>query len=635
MLDRRRFHQFGVAAAIGAALPIAGNGITDGIAMADEALGVVETDTDITVDNGPVQLTVSKVSAARATSLKYLGQELLGSGGRGNFDMNNARVGDPLPLPPPQNTYEIRRGEDFVDIAFRYSPTNGGPFWLVRHHIVRAGEPGIHLATTFHHTAELHGFSSEQHRYVFYLDKELFTHASVEDDGIGGVAWRESAARMPTPEELKAATVVMDATYDLAGLGSAYPKRYYTKYDWGTYIKDHAVHGLYGKGFGIWAVTAHRDAFSGGPTRHDLTLHQTDSRPVLLVEPHGAHYGFPPVRVAAGQEWQKTYGPYYVHFNTGDDPAALRADALRYADEKAHAAFYDRVALPGWTPSTERATVHGRVVAQGESRLRGAVAVLSDNGVDMQRTALGYAYWTDTHADGGFTLRDVRPGTYRLTVYKPGVWGEYVRDDVVVPSGGTVRLGTLRWTPLRHGRTVFQIGTPDRTSVEYRRGPEYQQWGTWSFYPQDFPEGVVYRVGRSSPARDWNYLQFQQIDGVRQAPWRILFDLDEAPRAGRTATLTVALAAWSLDTARSVPSRPTHLAISVNDEKTVWRFEPDDSRGATYRSGCSGGYFRRIFSFDAAVLRRGENEITLTINEDTGPEMVNTAAYDAIRLELR
>lgn len=416
---------------------------------AGATLTVTETDTEITVDNGPVQITVSKTSSSRLTALRLRGQDLLG-GGRGNYDMNNAREGASLPLPPAENTYEIRRGTDFVDIAFRYSPTGNGPFWLERHHIIRAGEPGIHLATVFQHPAQLHGFRSDQHRYVFYLDPVLFTHASLEEDPIG-TSWRAAAAQQPTPAELKAGTVVMDATYDLEGLGSSYPRRYYTKYDWATWMKDHAVHGWYGNGYGIWAVLANREAFSGGPVRQDLTLHQTDSRPVLLVEPHATHYGSPPVQVTAGQEWQKTYGPYFVYLSEGDDPAAMRAEALAYADPAVHAEFYDRLALPGWTPTPLRSTVHGRLRIPDRPHLRGAVAVLSDNRLDFQRSAFGYNYWADVNPGEVFQIRDVRPGTYRLTIYRDGEWGEYVRDDVVVGAGQQVRLDELVWQPVSHG----------------------------------------------------------------------------------------------------------------------------------------------------------------------------------------
>ncbi|TDE10442.1 polysaccharide lyase family protein [Jiangella asiatica] len=651
VLDRRGFLRAGAAgAAVGATASVGGlvattasaapSGTTDATTAGSttvaptadgDQLVVEETDTEIRVDNGPVQITVSKVRASRLVGLFFNGRDLL-NGGRGNFDMNNSREGDPLPLPPQQNSFEVRRGDDFADIVFRYSPTDGGPFWLERHHIIRAGEPGIHLATVFQHPPELHGFRSAQHRYVFYLDPELFTHVSVEDDPIGD-AWRADAARQPTPAELTAAPVVMDATHDLEGVGSAYARRYYTKYDWATYMKDHVVHGFYGATHGIWAVTPNLEAFSGGPVRQDLLLHQTTSRPVLLVEPHATHYGSPPVVVAAGETWEKTYGPYFVYFSEGDNPAKARAAAMRYAHPDVHAEFYDRVALPGWTPWSERATVGGIVRVPGERTMHGAVAVLSDNGVDFQDSASGYNYWADLDPGGHFSIDDVRPGTYRLTVYKSGLWGEYVQDDVEVTAGRRLELGQLDWTPRANGQTVFQIGTPNRTSVEFRRGEEFRQWGTSRFFPEDFPDGVVYTVGQST-ADDWNYIQFQSVDGVEQEPWRILFDLDEAPRVGAVATLTVALAAWSMDTARDIPPYPNNLTIRVNGEPLVWTFQPDDTRGATYRSGCGGRTFRREFTFDAGLLRPSGNEIVLRLNEGTPPEVGTSTAYDAIRLEL-
>lgn len=855
-------------------------GIADGAAVASPASppDVVETDTQIIVDNGPVRLTVDK-SNGRATSIEFGGVDLVGNGGRGNYDMNNVREGPAGQLPPRDDTYAIRTGDDFVDVVFRYSPTGDGPFWLERHHILRSGEPGIHLATTFDHTTELHGFRSDQHRYVFYLNYELFTHVWVGDDPIGE-RWRDAAARMPTPAELSAAPTVMDVTYDLDGLGSAYPRRYYTKYDWSVYMKDHVLHGLYGNGYGIWAVLPNKETFSGGPVRQDLTLHQTESRPVLLVEPHATHYGSPPVRIAAGAEWRKTYGPYFVYFAQGDDPARMREQARRYANFDAHASCYDRLALPGWTASDERATVSGTVRIPGVSSMRGAVAVLSDNRLDFQRTVLGHAYWTDVGADGRFRLPDVRPGRYRLTVYKSGVWGEYVQDDVVVPDGGVVRLGGLRlgglrWTPDQHGRTVFELGTPNRTSVDFHNGTAFRQYGLFERFHDDFPDGVVYTVGRSTNA-DWNYVQYQRagratapdgsitpdgvllfdfgsasspvaagyhqvtnatlydaqrgygldrevdvrdrgapddlradftfadgyafladlpdgdyevtvvsgddiaandssvavqdgepvslaaaageyavhrtelaltggrlrcwftgtgranavqvrqldvpmslltdlgvdgwplapafspyrsgyvldvphhltelpiratatdgarvtVDGVpvpsgepcvvtldtprteieigvahpaaaepatyrlhavkQERPWRIRFDLNQAPPAGATATLTVALAAWAVGSAIPVPDEESNLTVKVNERSYTWTFQPDDARGATYRSACGGRTYRREFRFDASLLRRHGNEIVLEINAGK-PHLATETAYDAIRLEI-
>ncbi|HEX8347591.1 MAG TPA: polysaccharide lyase family protein, partial [Actinoplanes sp.] len=556
MPNRRDFHRLTLAAAAGTAVPSAvwatATAAQAAAAQAAAAPTVTETSSTVTVDNGPVRLVVTKSSGGRATSLRLNGTELLGGGGVGYFDVVSAAVGTPATLPASMQQYTVRRGTDFVDVACEITPTRDGPFTTVRHFVVRSGEPGFHVATEFRHSADVHGFNAEQHRFVLRVDPSLFTAGSVEDDPFG-VRWRAGAATLPTPAELKAAPAVMDATDDLNGLGSRYPRRYYTKYDWATYLKDHVYHGLYGKGFGVWAVLADKEAFGGGPVRQDLTLHQTDTTPLVLVEPQATHYGAPTLAVRGA--WSKTYGPYFIALNTGTDPVAMRADAMRHADPAYHRAFYDRLALPGWVPATRRSTVTGRVTvapgpdAGGAVPMTGAVAVLSDNRVDFQRTVLGYQYWTNLNVDGSFALPAVRPGTYRLTVYKPGVWGEFVRDDVTVTAGSPLRIPDAPWTPLSNGRTLWQIGTPDRTSVEFRRGAEFRQWGMQRYYPTDFPTGVVYTVGTSTGV-DWNYVQYQKINGQSTPPWRIRFPLTAAPAAAETATLTIALAAWSLDTAR-------------------------------------------------------------------------------------
>lgn len=633
MPSRRDFHRYTLA---GAAAPLAGwvAAQADPAAAAPvtalAAPTVTETSTQVTIDNGPVQLVVAKTSGGRATSLRLGGKELLGGGGMGYYDVVSTAIGTPVTLPASTTTYAVRTGTDFVDVSATITPTAGGPFTTVRHFIVRTGEPGIHLATEFRHSAAVHGFSAEQHRFVLRVDPAVFTRASVEDDPIG-TPWRGPGIVLPTPAEFKAAKIVMDATEDLDGLGSAYPRRVYSKYDFAAYNKDHVLHGLYGTGWGIWAVLAHKEAFSGGPMRQDLTVHQTDTTPLLLIEPQATHYGAPELVVTG--DWSKTYGPTFVYLNTGTDPVALRADAMRFASPTVHEAFYDRLALPGWVPATRRATVTGKVTVAGLASMAGAVAVLSDNRLDVQRTVLGHQYWVNVAANGSFSIPRVRPGTYRLTVYRAGVWGEYVRDDVVVAGAGRLALPAAVWVPPSAGRTLWQIGTPDRTAVEFRRGAEFRQWGLESHFATDFPRGVTYTVGTSTNA-DWNYVQYQAIGGTPTAPWKIRFDLPTAPAAGATATLTIALAAWSLDTARPVPDQNGNITVVVNGGTPMaWDFLPGDARGSLYRSGCGGRTFRKEFRFAGTGLRAGTNEITLQLNaglSGTG----NWAAYDAIRLEL-
>ncbi len=638
MISRREFHTFG-AAGTALALVAVSTSQTPVAASTDPlptgpAPTYTENAAQIAVDNGRVQAIFDKAGNARLVSLKLDGRELLGKTGRGRFDQVTSVLGTPGGDYTPGTSFMVRREQDFVVVSAVLNASESGPYTRQWNFIFRAGEPGFHLAPRFSHSAKHAGVHVEQHRFVAWMDPDIFTHASVEEDSFGA-PWRAAAAQMPTPQELQAGPMVMDATRDLSGTGSAYARRYYTKYDWAVSMKDHTVHGLYGNGYGIWSVTPNRESFNGGPFRQDLTLHQTTEAPVLLVEPHATHFGAMPVDTYG--DWAKTYGPYFVLLTQGTDVVRMREEALSYAAFGKHAAFYDRVALEGWVPSAARVTVSGKVKVPGEKTMAGALVILSDNGVPAQDTTEGFQYWGEVDRNGAFGLRNVRPGTYRLTVTKPGVWGEYHADDVVVDRGA-LKLKNVEWKPAVNGKTLWQLGTPDRTSAEYRRGEESRRYDAFMLFPKDFPNGVNYVVGKSDP-EGWGYIQHQVLDGQPQAPWSISFELDtfdpqKAARRGQKATLTVALAAWAMGSAIPVPNVTSNLTIRVNGQPFVWEFQPSDAKGATYRSSHAGRNYYREFRFDAALLKRGANTITFTINEGADPAAVNQAAYDAIRLEL-
>lgn len=640
MISRREFHAFSAA---GTALALAAVATvqTPAVAVAAEeapssgpAPSFTENSAQITVDNGRVQAVFDKASNARLVSLKLDGQELLGTTGRGRFDQVASVLGAPGGDYTPGTTFAVRQEQDFVVVSAVLNASASGPYARQWNFIFRSGEPGFHLAPRFSHSSKHAGVHLEQHRFVAWVDPEIFTHASVEEDTFGQ-PWRADAARMPTPQDLQAGPMVMDATHDLAGTRSAYARRYYTKYDWAVSMKDHSVHGLYGNGYGIWSVTPNRESFNGGPFRQDLTLHQTTEAPVLLVEPHATHFGAMPVDTYG--DWAKTYGPYFVLLTRGSDPQRMREEAVSYARFDKHAAFYDRVALEGWVPTAARVTVSGKAKVPGQKSMGGALVILSDNRVPAQDTTEGFQYWAEVDRNGSFELKNVRPGIYRVTVVKPGVWGEHVIDDVVVDQG-VVRLANMVWKPVAHGRTVWQLGTPDRTSAEFRRGQESRRYDAFTFFAGDFPDGVHYVVGESGP-EDWGYIQHQVLDGKTQAPWSVSFTLDtfdaeKASRKGQQATLTVALAAWAMGSAVPVPNVTTNLTIRINGQPFVWEFQPSDAKGATYRSSHAGRNYSREFRFDAALLKSGVNTVTFTINDGADPVAVNQAAYDAIRLEL-
>lgn len=184
-----------------------------------------------------------------------------------------------------------------------------------------------------------------------------------------------------------------------------------------------------------------------------------------------------------------------------------------------------------------------------------AIAVLAQNAVDFQDNVLdvdAYQYWAEIDsATGTATIPRVKAGTYRLTIYADGVFGDFVQDDVVITAGEEQTV-TVEWSEETAGTEVFRIGTPDKSAGEYRHGyardathprqpEEYRiYWPVYDFV-DEFPEGVAYKVGESDASTDLNYVHWSVFGGygnsIRTEPyagdgnvnnWTISFDFDQA-----------------------------------------------------------------------------------------------------------
>lgn len=314
---------------------------------------------------------------------------------------------------------------------------------------------------------------------------------------------------------------------------------YFTKYTFADEWRDHKVHGIYGDGsssedgstFGAWLVMNTVDTYFGDPTHSDLTvdgivynyickfesLSKLLYRLTLFVASN--HHGDNVPNITTG--FDRTFGPQYFHFNKGSNTttlAELRAEAEQFASPTWNTAFYDSIAhlVPNYIPSTQRSTWRGRInLPKGARR---PIAVLAQNGVDFQDNVLdtkAYQYWGDIDEKGDIEIPMVKPGTYRLTVYADGIFGQHIQDNVVVEVG-KVTTTKARWREESAGKELWRIGTPDRSSGEYRHGdqpdlskplhpPEYRiYWANWD-YPSDYPDGITFEVGKSVESKDFNY----------------------------------------------------------------------------------------------------------------------------------
>jgi rhamnogalacturonan endolyase len=193
--------------------------------------------------------------------------------------------------------------------------------------------------------------------------------------------------------------------------------------------------------------------------------------------------------------------------------------------------------------------------------------VLASNGRDFQDNNFdtkSRQYWGEVGSNGEITIPRVAAGTYRLTIYGTGIFGQYIQNDVVVRAGATTTT-TATWTPESAGTELWRIGTPDRSSGDFRHGNERDTTRTnkpkqhrlyWAVhdFPNDFPNGVNFHVGRSNITKDFNYMQWSVFGGkgnsIRPQPhydnvnsWTVTFDATaEQLRDKNRATFTVQVA---------------------------------------------------------------------------------------------
>jgi rhamnogalacturonan endolyase len=384
---------------------------------------------------------------------------------------------------------------------------------------------------------------------------------------------------------------------------------------------------------------------SGGPTKLELVTHRdatftssltAPAPPTLLYVWKGPHYGATDLVVPKGEQWTKTIGPFLLYCNSGVSPDAMWHDALTEAANESHQWPYTWAVDPGYPSASQRGGISGQIVlhdpqapAEKMANLRVGLAHPDyplPNGqlVDWQHDGKYYQYWTRGDAQGNFTIKDVRPGTYTLHAFADGVLGEYAQANVTITAGKPVSAGKITWTPVRYGGQLWDIGFPDRTSGEFLNGDHYWRWGIYNEYPKQFPHDVNYVIGKSDFHKDWNMMQVPHAtdDTGRSrgsaTTWSVLFDLPKAEQG--TATLRLAFA--------GTESRSLTVAVNGKEVGTLTNLP---NTMVVHRDSDRGFWEEKDVTFDAALLQQGRNTLQLTV--PAGP-VANGVQYDYLRLEV-
>lgn len=374
-------------------------------------------------------------------------------------------------------TYKLYQGIDSVNVSYGgismhqvYIPTG---IVLEQYWFLRDGETGLHLFSRMYYyndTTESAGVFQE-FRTLFRpdLDNSLWTHL-ITDDTL--------YAPLPVPDpaagDTANATTVQDATWYI-GNRTADPyvetfADYFTKYTFSAVYRDQKVHGMFADGsssnsddtsvYGAWLVMNTKDTYFGGPTWSDLVVDGIVYNYLI-----SNHHGNQAPNMTSG--FDRTFGPFYYHFNhaeTGTDWRELRDEALGFATPTWNTAFYDDIAklVPNYVPTSGRGSWRAKVkVPEGGQR---PVAVLSASGYEFQdnsQNVSAYQYWADIDtATGEVQIDRIRAGTYRLTVYADGIFGDYVQENIVVDAGHMTDSRSVTWIAESAGKELWRIGTP-------------------------------------------------------------------------------------------------------------------------------------------------------------------------------
>ena len=441
---------------------------------------------------------------------------------------------------------------------------------LEQYWFLREGETGLHTFSRIAYYNETTPFlrNLQEFRTMFRPNSPIYTHLLTND---------KQYAPLPSDAAESKWIVVQDATWYLGNSpDDAYVQQeadYFTKYTFQDTWRDHDAHGMFADGsntpdnstYGAWLVMNTKDTYFGGPLHSDLIVDGIVYNYIV-----SNHHGDQTPNITNGMD--RTFGPQYFHFNhfpAGSDIHTLKADAAQYADPTWNADFYDSIAqyVPNYVPSSQRTTWKLHVdLPEGA---KNPIAVLAQNGIDFQDNVFdtkALQYWANIADDGTAEIPMVKADTYRLTIYADGIFGQYIKDDVEVIAG-EVHTTHARWREETAGTEIFRIGTPDKSSGEYKHGyeldpthplhpEEYRIYWAVYDYPTDFPEGVRFKVGESKESEDLNYVHWSVFGGyanyLRPEPyyghgdvnnWTIAFDLtDDQIHRKRLATFTVQFA---------------------------------------------------------------------------------------------
>lgn len=568
--------------------------------------------------------------------------------------------------------------------------TSTNPLTYSFHYVMFNNDPDIMVYEVLNHSATDPATSVGQGQFLARVNPNLFNNTVQENVGPNNPGLQTSTLdnySQFSTVSAQAGRGVQDATTDLTGSGLAgdWSGNFYTKYDYSSYTQFLQANTEYGSQYSVSTIFTSMDTMTGGPTKQNLQF----TNNIAMVEFLSDHYatGDPNYAYTPPQGVNSTriFGPYDFRFvpTDGESGSQLEQDAINSMPTLE--ADYDtdqELIYSGYTPTDQRGSLQVTATnsAGWSSNTTNNTIVLSDPNKSFQESDTGNQYWAQLSSSGTATISNIVPGTYRLTMYELGQWGETRVDGVQVVGGKVVLPQNLKFTPENFSiyAPIWTIGTPDRSAHEFLNGTNTsstngvtpggdlrQYYGNYDYWAEEqalgTPGQVVYyatAVG-STPATNnpqkWIANQWGKFDPglydsangtsdnynntapayVQAAggpatysglPWDVNFTCTQAQmNQGQYVVLSVGLAAVEAS-----------LVVTLNGHQEIWHFG-----GATntpisvasdpmIRSGDAGVYQFLVFQFPVADLNAAGSLDQFTF----GVSQADGVMYDALRMEI-
>lgn len=417
------------------------------------------------------------------------------------------------------------------------------------------------------------------------LIHEPITHYLVVKRGINNIYMATYVTAEPQVGELRWITRLRDGIFtnvpscsnltgtngnveskDIFGVGDGTT---HSKFYGNQQAKDLTIRGVTGSGVGVFMAYGNRESSSGGPFFRDIQ-NQTFEVYNYMNSGHGQTE---PVRVGV------LHGPYALCFTNGSTP--LVPDM----------SFMGDLGLTGWVPTS----VRGSVVGKGLSGMNPAFVYTV--GFSNQTAQ----YWTTAKtSDGSFECRDMKPGIYKMIVYKGEL--DVSSADVTVTTGTVTSLDTQKVTDPSTAPVIWRIGDWDGTPLEFNNGGNISQ-----MHPSDKRNAswgpTTYVVG-SDTAKNFPAILWKG----QSNPTTIKFNLTANQVVAHTVRIGI--------TTSFAGGRPQ---IQVNGWGSPLPKAPAESKSRTLTIGTYRAY-NTMFTYQvpASAFVSGENTMTVNVQSGSG-----------------